>query len=364
MTETMLFMSANELSLLSDIARIGSFAAVGRKRDCVAYAVSDGLNALEATVGFQLIDRNTRPLSLTEAGQRFLYHAEERLKEEDWTPGYALSLYVGPMERFLRQEPWAPRIIPVVDASAYGPKPKVSSKQSAVPDGEFFIVSDMRQGGESLSIRRQYDPDPQETEAIKARRMAYYRTFEPDWTPYESHDLFHQRYPGRYPTLPPIMPDMVHKSSGFKRPKPKRGPDELLKFPILDQATLGPSGSHFNFEYYLLVSSEWKAAVESLEPGVHEFFAHDVIFSDGIWPRYIFRDRQDIDCLDQEAREPTTFDISRGRYTIQAKRAALAGRHWVRQSGWYYNFVSRDLALLLLPLLPRLVKFMPIEVVD
>lgn len=229
-----------------------------------------------------------------------------------------------------------------------------SNNHSKLPDGELFLISDQRAMGTTLSSAGAYDPDPQETEAIKVRRAAHYKTFEPDWVLSfmgSGQDLFHRSYPA----TPPIGPDLVHKQSGFNRPKPQRGLGDNLYFPFRDYATENA--------YYRVVSPEWKAAVESLEPGVHEFFGHEVVFSDSVWQRYIFRDRQRVEIFAESTLPPgSKIDIARFRGC--AKRHAVAGRHWVRPLGWSIDFVSRELASRLLPLMTGAMSFIPVQVED
>jgi hypothetical protein len=223
-------------------------------------------------------------------------------------------------------------------------------KQTKLPDGEFFVID--VDWNNPFSYRGMYDPDPKETEAIKAKRAAYYKTLGPKWRdPNIAHeDLFHVLDP-----VPPAMgPELVHKRSGLKRPKPKNGLDHYMQG-CMDYATPNYNGS------YLWVSPEWKAAIESVEPRVHEFFKHEVIFSDGLLPRYIFRERQ--------TPNPEKFALLEDRlvqepFRVHGKRKPLSGRHWVRQGGFVWNFASRDLAIRLLPLLPSRMRFVPITLID
>ena len=64
-------MDLAELELFGDVARLGSFAAVARRRDTDPSSVSRAIGALEAELGTRLFHRTTRSMTLTEAGERF-----------------------------------------------------------------------------------------------------------------------------------------------------------------------------------------------------------------------------------------------------------------------------------------------------
>ncbi len=348
---TMLFMSVENLTVFVDVARLGSFAAVGKARSCVAYAISDAISELETDIGAQLVERTTRPMSLTESGQRFLFYVEELLIDVGWQPGTAHSVHVGPVEQFQRPDPFsAKRTIPIITKSAKAGRPETSTKSTGLPDGEFFVLCDHRVIFSDSIPGGEFVPDLQENEAIKLRRVVYRKSLEPDWetSQFSYADAFHRRYP-----LPlPMAPDLVHTRSIFNRPRKRRKSLELIF--LQDHAS--------DCEWYRLVSPDFKVAIESVEPGVHEFYAHDVVFSDAVWPRYIFRDRQSVSCFSSETSEPMKLHLPGAK--IHASREALAGRHWCRQVGWRSEFVSRDLALRLLPLMEPKMTFVPIVLVD
>jgi len=65
-------MDTDQLSLLLDVVREGSFAGAARARQVTPSTVSRGISGLEAELGVRLFHRTTRHLSLTEAGQRYV----------------------------------------------------------------------------------------------------------------------------------------------------------------------------------------------------------------------------------------------------------------------------------------------------
>lgn len=234
-------------------------------------------------------------------------------------------------------------------------------KKAELADGEYFILCDIRSLDAPTFNCELYDCDPQETKTIVTMRAAYYRTLVPGWAPNDifSNDLFHQR------SSPFSMPaNLVHKRLCHRKPKPKRGLTDYMLRNFYDFAAKGNN--------YWVVSPEWRAAIESLEPGLHEFFPYELAFPDGNIQRYIFRDRQHVadatrGMLDPSKyiyhpSEPSAFDLA--RYPYIASRQALAGRHWIRPMNWWNKFVSRDLAALLLPLLPTKVLLVPLVMAD
>lgn len=54
-------------------------------------------------------------------------------------------------------------------------------QEQIIPRGEFFALKPFTSFTSSISYKGYYDPEPEETERIKARRLTYYRSFEPDW---------------------------------------------------------------------------------------------------------------------------------------------------------------------------------------
>lgn len=74
-------MDLSDLELFSDVARLGSFAAVARRRDSDPSSVSRTIGALEAELGTRLFHRTTRSMALTEAGERFARRIDALLED-------------------------------------------------------------------------------------------------------------------------------------------------------------------------------------------------------------------------------------------------------------------------------------------
>ncbi|MEO1460283.1 MAG: LysR family transcriptional regulator, partial [Pseudomonadota bacterium] len=89
-------MDLDQLQLVSDVARQGSFAAVAREHGLDPSSVSRAIASLEDTLGVRLFQRTTRRLSLTEAGATYLRFAEPALDELKRAQEAALSVSAEP----------------------------------------------------------------------------------------------------------------------------------------------------------------------------------------------------------------------------------------------------------------------------
>lgn len=69
------------LHLFADVARLGGFRAAARALGLSPSAVSHGVAQLEERLGVRLLNRSTRSLSLTPAGQRLLTRLEPAMTE-------------------------------------------------------------------------------------------------------------------------------------------------------------------------------------------------------------------------------------------------------------------------------------------
>jgi hypothetical protein len=183
------------------------------------------------------------------------------------------------------------------------------------------------------------------------RRMDLDPRFRPAGTPVDHFDD---------PNLP-MTADLFPASTAFDKPTP----ESLPHYGLPDERMhLWPPRA--------IVSPDWRAAVEALEPGVHEFFAHELRFNDTtVNGHFLFRGRQAVAFLDYDAcsdmRIETRWDgapiyrLAPDRAwprRVVGRREPLQGRHWVDAAG--QSFVSRALAERLAPLLPRGAEFAPI----
>jgi len=70
----------DSLRIFVIVQRKGSLSAAGRSLSLSPATISRRISALEEELGVQLVDRTSRNLKVTEAGQAFLEHAEEVLE--------------------------------------------------------------------------------------------------------------------------------------------------------------------------------------------------------------------------------------------------------------------------------------------
>ncbi|MBV7397014.1 LysR family transcriptional regulator [Mameliella sediminis] len=76
-------MNINDLALIQEIARLGSFAAVARQRGVDPSSIGRGVAGIEAELGLRLFARTTRRMELTEAGALYLARIAPLTEELD-----------------------------------------------------------------------------------------------------------------------------------------------------------------------------------------------------------------------------------------------------------------------------------------
>ena len=76
-------MNLNQLSYFVSVAETGSFTKAAANHYISQTAITQQIHALEENIGTKLLDRNSRPVSLTPAGKVFLKEAREILGKMD-----------------------------------------------------------------------------------------------------------------------------------------------------------------------------------------------------------------------------------------------------------------------------------------
>lgn len=89
-------MEIQSLRLFVDVARHASFAAAAREHSLDPSSVSRSIAALEEALGVRLLQRSTRRMALTEAGEAYLRRVEAVIQELDTALEEALVLTTGP----------------------------------------------------------------------------------------------------------------------------------------------------------------------------------------------------------------------------------------------------------------------------
>lgn len=89
-------METETLRLFIEVARRGNFAAVARDRDLDPSSVSRAMALLEEELGVRLLQRSTRHVTLTEAGELYLARLTPLVDEFDRARDDARSVSAGP----------------------------------------------------------------------------------------------------------------------------------------------------------------------------------------------------------------------------------------------------------------------------
>ncbi|MCM7885882.1 LysR family transcriptional regulator [Enterobacter sichuanensis] len=74
-----MFKQLQDMALFALVAEMGSFTAAAQKADLPKSSVSQRISQLEQQVGIRLLNRTTRRLNLTFAGEHYLVHCREML---------------------------------------------------------------------------------------------------------------------------------------------------------------------------------------------------------------------------------------------------------------------------------------------
>ena len=245
------------------------------------------------------------------------------------------------------------------------------SAKISLPDGEFFIMQDNRSfsphflSGRSISvpgreepiIDDQYDRYPDLSEQISMSRLSTLRELQAKLGPSTyPGSLFDDRRAKFDSSL--LSPESYFHGSS---PPCEIHFDQLHDFAV--EPNVDRDGNYSKeVGAYTLVSKEWNNAIEGLEPGVHEFFPHEVEFCNyTIITHFIFRDCQRFEFIDlessvgpkgvQRSRTGELVFVSRPSRLV-LHRTLVAGRHWMPHRELTSPVISRTLALRLLPLLP------------
>jgi DNA-binding transcriptional LysR family regulator len=89
-------MDVAALRIFVDIARTGSFAAAARERGLEPSSLSRAIAGLERSLGFRLLQRSTRQVSLSEAGALYLARVRTALDDLEAAEEEARALSAGP----------------------------------------------------------------------------------------------------------------------------------------------------------------------------------------------------------------------------------------------------------------------------
>lgn len=223
-------------------------------------------------------------------------------------------------------------------------------RQDELAPAEFYYLCDFR-GELFLSAEEQApDADPETSEKIRRARVALAREAGFYFNDPDRVNIYLYRIA--------LTPDLVHRATNMDAAMPES--------PLHFDTICDSAGST-----YEIVSPEWKAAIETVEPNIHEFFPHEFRYCDGkIRSCYIMRSGQQLnypaskDDLTQMTaswwRNPNDGGYRKSPKPVHARRAVLHGKHWVSYNA---HAASRPLAEKLLPMIPPCMEFVPMELV-
>ena len=78
-----MFKQLQDMALFAMVAECGSFTGAAKRAGLPKSSVSQRISQLEQLLGLRLINRTTRQLNLTFAGERYLVHCQEMLQASD-----------------------------------------------------------------------------------------------------------------------------------------------------------------------------------------------------------------------------------------------------------------------------------------
>lgn len=78
-----MFRQLQDMALFALVAECESFTAAGKRAGLTKSSVSQRMSQLEQAIGLRLINRTTRQLNLTFAGERYLVHCQEMIQASD-----------------------------------------------------------------------------------------------------------------------------------------------------------------------------------------------------------------------------------------------------------------------------------------
>jgi hypothetical protein len=241
-----------------------------------------------------------------------------------------------------------------------------------LPEANFYLLVDERFDEDQLYNSNQYDPNDtsatvsDESFDVWDHRTARMAQIDIKLAVGEYERLYSDcRYP--------ITPDMVHRNSWFR----SRRPAQINHYEYI--LCPGPKPA----PNYMLVTPQWKRAIEDADATVHEFFPHKLNFEDGVVrDRFIFRPRvvvpgflrpispstlsmkSEIDSIfDRLQSLPPSFLQNTPVSELEVVLNLLPKRHWIEFPVFGFDpsffFVSKSLAVQLVDLLPDRVALVP-----
>ena len=204
-----------------------------------------------------------------------------------------------------------------------------------LPEAELYMLIDDRSDRDFLSNRgNQYADDPAASEALRQAHHARWRAMDPTWKPGKQTPTSIR---GEHNF--PFTPNLAPRAAAFKRNMPRA----LPHYDLVGGCGYDPLFGGLASGTITVVSTSWKSAIESVEPGVHEFFPFEFRFRDRVaTDHFMFRNRQFLDLVDPTGSHGDGLTAFDGTFVwslrvrpdfVTAKRGVVLGHHWMQHQG-------------------------------
>lgn len=162
----MAFRQWQDMALFALVAECGSFTAAAERAGLPKSSVSQRISQLEQRLGIRLLNRTTRQLNLTFAGERYLLHCQEMMQASERAEQAIASLRENPSGRLRITSPAGigATLLARCNAAFLRHYPDVTLDISVSDD-----IRDLVQDGFDLALRT---GQPQESSLI-GRRVGY-----------------------------------------------------------------------------------------------------------------------------------------------------------------------------------------------
>jgi hypothetical protein len=217
---------------------------------------------------------------------------------------------------------------------------------------EYYWLADARNERQVLSQRGSYDDDPARTRRLQAQYQQRMKTEKWKSDCAQEGGVWAIRLQSS--ELPPIV--------AFRRHAPKKPLAHHLPLRLRSPILHIGKGR----EVYEVVSLMWREAIESVEPGIHEFHPLAIQFLDATYHHFVFRPMQfgdvvDLEKSDSELYQGQPYCLNASPTHITLKKSKMVEKNYIVHLRTHV-FVSVQLAACLKPLLPVSNYLLPVDV--
>lgn len=161
-----MFRQLQDMALFARVAEAGSFTAAAKQVGLPKSSVSQRISQLEESLGIRLLNRTTRQLNLTFAGERYLVHCKELIQASERAESAILRLRDNPSGRLRITSPagLGATLLPQVNSAFQAQYPDVTLEVSVSDE-----LRDLVHEGFDIALRT---GKPQDSSLI-GRRVGY-----------------------------------------------------------------------------------------------------------------------------------------------------------------------------------------------